>query len=559
MFSAGLFDIAVLVSLAALLGLLAKTLKQPLVLAYLTTGVIIAYLGVFKSGNMETFRIFSDLGIMLLLFLVGLEINYSSLRLIGKTALTVGIGQILLTFAFGLLIGLAFNFPLSQAAFIAIALTFSSTAIVVKFLSEKGDLRTLYGRISVGILLIQDVAVIALLVALPGFSASGGFGFYDAAANAAKGLTGIAVILLIGQSVLPAILNKISRNQELLFLFSLSWVFLIAIFMEAVGFSLAIGGFIAGLALAGSAQSFEIGGRIKPLRDFFIVIFFIILGSSLVFSGAKTLLIPLAAFSLLVLLGGPLIVILLMGFLRYKKRTSFLTGVTISQVSEFSFILAALGLRLGQISEGAAALITTVGITTITVSTYVILHAESIFRRLSPVLSRFERRRAKNENDTTIFQKPIVLIGCHRMGQSIAFGLPKEKVLVVDCDMDIVKDLSRHGFDCLFGDIADPEIYSHAGIGNAQMVISTSPHLHDNLALISYIKNGGYQPKIIARAEDGNDAETLYKKGADYVILPHLTAGQYLGRTIALHPEMDVLERLRNQDLALQKKFLKKV
>jgi len=264
------------------------------------------------------------------------------------------------------------------------------------------------------------------------------------------------------------------------------------------------------------------------------------------------LILPIAVFSIFVLIGNPLIVLIIMGILGYKKRTGFLTGIIIAQISEFSLVLAALGLKIGHLNEGVVTLITTVGVITILSSTYITIYADRIFKAISPYLSIFERRKA-SENEFAIkeFNKPIILIGSHRTGQSIAFNLPKEDLLIIDFDPEIINQLKKHGYDYLFGDIADLEIFEKANFHEARLVISTSPDLEDNLTLLSELKKLARRPKIILRARTEKEAEILYNSGADYVLLPHFTAGQYLGKTIAIDPEMNILTQLKERDLNL--------
>ena len=205
-------------------------------------------------------------------------------------------------------------------------------------------------------------------------------------------------MLWLGRKILPLVFNKIAQSQELLFLTSLAWCLGIATAVAKTGFSIEIGGFLAGLALANSSEHFQISAKIRSLRDFFIMIFFVILGSSLIFSDFSGLTLPIIAFSLFVLIGNPLIVLIIMGFMGYRKRTSFMCGVTVAQISEFSLILAALGLKLGHLNTQIVSLITAVGIITITLSTYLILHAEKIFRRFPRFFSLFERKKSKKTN-----------------------------------------------------------------------------------------------------------------------------------------------------------------
>ena len=560
--ASGILELAIVIVIAAGLGVAAKLLKQPIILAYLATGLLIGYFGFFNLADKETFQLFSSLGIMFLLFLVGLEINYTSLRLVGKPALIIGLGQLVFTFIIGFLIALFFGFNNLTSAYIAIALTFSSTIIVVKLLSEKKDLNSLYGKLSVGLLLVQDFVAILLLIFLTGIEAGKGLIFADIFLTVVKGGVLFVLMLYLGRKIFPLIFDKAARSQELLFLISLAWVFAIAAVIEKIGFSLEIGGFLAGLALANSAEHFEISSRVKPLRDFFILIFFAILGSSFIFSGINELILPIAVLSVFVLIGNPLIVLIIMWLLGYRKRTSFLTGLTVAQISEFSLVLAALGFKLGHINKDTVSLITAIGVITIALSSYMIIYADSIFRRLSPYLKFFERKNLKeDEFHAKEFNKPIILIGSHRTGQSIAFNLPKEDLLIIDFDPEIIAQLKKRGYEYIFGDIADREIFEKANFNQARLAISTSPDLEDNLTLLSQLSAlpNRKNLKVVLRARTEKEAEILYNppagERADYVLLPHFTAGQYLGKTIAIDPEMKILEQLRNKDLELMRKI----
>ena len=550
----GVLELAIVVLVAAVLGILARVLRQPIILAYLAAGILIAYFDFFNLADKETFRIFSDLGIMFLLFLVGLELNYSSLLISGKAAVLVGLGQTVFTFFIGLLIAVQLGFGYLPAAYIAIALTFSSTIIVVKLLSDKKDLSSLYGRISIGSLLIQDFVAILLLIILSGIETGGGVVASTIIFAVLKGALIFAVVFWLSRRFFPWLFNKIARSEELLFIVSLAWVFLFAAAISKVGLSIEIAGFLAGLALANSSENFQIASRVRPLRDFFILIFFVILGSSIVFTSFEGLALPIIVLSLFVLVGNPLIVLIIMGLMGYRKRTSFLSGVTVAQISEFSLIIVALGLKIGHIEENVVALVTAVGVITITLSTYLILHAEKIFKVISKPLSVFERRNAKEEGIEKKFEKMIVLAGAGRTGRSIAQNLPKDKLLIVDFDPEAMASLKRHGFNVLLGDITDPEIIEKANLKQATLLISTSPDFENSIILLEEMKKMPRRPKTIVRARTEKEAEVLYDAGSDYVLLPHFTAGQYLGKTIAIDPEMKMLDQLRERDRALIEK-----
>ncbi len=549
----GLLELAIVILVAAVLGVLAKLLRQPVILAYLVTGIVIGYFGFFNVQDKEVFSIFSDLGIMFLLFLVGLEINYASLRLVGKAAVILGLSQVVFTAAIGYFITTALGFLPLPALYIAVALTFSSTIIIVKLLSDKRELHSLHGKMSVGLLLVQDLVAILILIFLAGVETSGDGIWWNLLFTVLKGVVLFALMIVLGRKVFPPLFDKIARSQELLFLASLAWLFLLAAAVSKIGFSVEIAGLLAGLALANSSERFEIAYKLRPLRDFFILVFFVILGASLAFSNFGGLTLPIVLLSLFVLIGNPLIVLVLMGIMGYRKRTSFLAGVTVAQISEFSLVLAAVGLKIGHITEGIVALITAVGIITIALSSYFIMHGETLYRFFSKPLSLFERKRTKEtELSDGGEAKPIVLVGCGRTGESLVLGLPRDEVCIVDFDPDVVKKLKMKGFSVLYGDSADEELVHRAHMKEARLIISTSPDLDDNLTLLQRLSMpDDVRPKVVVRADTEADAKTLYEHGADYVLLPHFTSGQYLGKTISLDPEMGVLETLRENDRTL--------
>lgn len=547
-----LFQLAIVILLASGFGVLAQLFRQPTILAYLATGGIIGYFGFFHLSNQESFMLFSDLGIMFLLFLVGLEINYTSLRLVGKISLIVGLGQIVFTAAIGFFLSKLLGFGSIDALYIGITLTFSSTIIVVKLLADKKDLNSLYGKISVGFLLVQDFIAILILIALAGIETSHGFSWFNLIFMILKGIGLFVCILWLGRKYFPIVFDVIAHSSELLFLASLAWVLALAAIVSRIGFSIEIAGFLAGLALANSSEHYQIAARVRPLRDFFIVIFFVILGSSAVFSNFAGLGKQIIILSLFVLIVNPLVVWTIMGLMGYRKRTFFLAGVTVAQISEFSLIIAARGFQLGQIGSSALATITATGIITITLSTYLIVYGEHIFRYVARPLSLFERKKNTEDLiDMSDIKKQIIIIGCHRIGQSVARSLLKQNILIIDFDPEIIERMRSEGYDCLFGDASDEAILEKANLEFSRLIISTSPDFEDNIALIENVQTLPSRPKIIVRAETEKDAEILYQKGADYVLLPHLTTGHYLAKAIAMDPTMAVLGQLKQKDLLL--------
>ncbi len=543
-------ELAILLAFASLIGIFFKLLKQPLILAYLFTGILIGSLGFLSIEEGGIIEVFSTLGIMFLLFLVGMEMDYDSIRKTGKLSLVIGLGQVLFTATGGFLIGYyAFGFSFLPALYIAIALTFSSTVIIIKLLSDKGSLTSLHGRAAIGLLLVQDLVVILILISLNAIEMGGEINATNLMQTVGVGIGLFALMLFLGRNIFPYIFQKIARSQELLFLVSLAWLLVFAMIVKQIGFSVEIAGFLGGVALANSSEKYHIANKIRPLRDFFILIFFVYLGSLMVLSGLEGLALPVIIFSLFVLIGNPLIVMTLMGIMRYKKRTSFLTGVTVAQISEFSLIFATLGLALGHITDQIFAIIVAVGVVTITLSTYLILYAEKIFPYISRFLTFFERKNAEEEAESEGSSRPIILIGANRIGRGIMNYIDKEKLLVIDFDPVVIRDLRKKQVNCMFADIKDPFLFEELNLTETKLVISTSPQLNDNLTIIESLKKHNENIKVVTRGESENEALLLYDRGVDYVLLPHLLSGKYLGRIIDSELELEKLEEFKNKEL----------
>jgi Kef-type K+ transport system membrane component KefB len=549
--NAGFFELTIILAGAAVLSIIAKMLKQPTILAYLAVGALINYLGVFDLTRFEIFDLFSDIGIMLLLFLVGLEINYVSLRLVGKVSLILGVGQILFTTLGGFIMSQMFGFDLLTSAYIGVALSFSSTIIIIKLLSDKKDLNSLYGKISIGFLLVQDLVAVLMLVMLSSMETSGGIDALNLIWAVLKAAVLFAGMLWLGRKIMPLLFDRVAHSPEILFITSLAWVFALAVLVHQINFSIEIAGFLAGIALANSSEHFQIAHRIRPLRDFFIMLFFVGLGASFTFSSIAGMETEILTFSLYILIGNPLIVMVLMGVLGYRKRTGFLTGLTVAQISEFSLILMALGLKLGHVTGEAAAIVTLVGIITIAVSTNLITYGNNVYRHISTALKIFEKRKVtETQINSEGARKPIILVGYHRIGRGLAQGLKKDDVMVVDFDPSNITHLENSGLASIFGDITDEEVFDAANCVKAKLVISTSPDYEDNLLLISRLKKIRRRPKTVLRAENEEQARDMYEAGADYVLLPHLASGHALGQALSRGDSASILKKMRDKDLA---------
>lgn len=536
------YQLSLLIVVASGFGIVARLLRQPLLVGYLVAGVVLASLGIVTDG--ESLNGLGQIGVTLLLFLLGMEMKLSELPSIGKVALLTGIGQIIFTSVIGFFIVTLLGFGILPAVYIAVALTFSSTIIMVKLLSEKKDLNSLYGRISVGFLLIQDFVAIIILMFLSGL----GSGVQSPSGYVFMFLKVFALfffVWILSKKVIPKFFEKVATDSsELILIVSIAWALGLASFIAGpVGFSLEIGGFLAGIAFSNLPEHLQIASRAKPLRDFFLTIFFLVLGTHLVIGGGAMSLLPVAiVLSLFVLIGNPLIVLAIMGFLGYKKRTSFLSGLTVAQISEFSLILMSMGLVLGHVDSSHVSLITLVGVITMTLSTYAILESEKIFKKFSKYLSIFEKSRTKEGVFVTDvdLEDHIVLVGCDRTGRNLYPYLVRKKVpfVVVDFNPEVFSSLSAQNIPVVFGDIGDEDIAEAVNIASARLVISTISKLVDNLTILESLQKmqkEELKPATIFTANDRAEAVKLYEKGAGYVIVPEVVAGDYIRHLIRIY------------------------
>jgi len=562
-------EIGIIVFIATLVSSIFRFLKQPSVVGYIFTGVIVGpyFLNLIEST--EYIELFSKLGIAILLFIIGLGLKPEIIREVGKVSLITGMGQIIVTSFVGFYVMRILGFDVNSSIYGALALTFSSTIIVFKLLSDKGDLNKLYGKISIGFLLVQDVvAAIVLLVVSVFGSASLHIGSTTmfTVLLFLKGLAFFLFLYLMSRYVMPRLSRFFASSQELLFLFSISWGLGLSAVFYVLGFSLEIGALAAGVALASSSFSREIASRMKPLRDFFILLFFVMLGSQIILSDLGGIMVPALALSLYVLIGNPIIMIILMNLLGYKSRTGFLTGIIVAQISEFSLILMALGFSFGHVTSEVVSLITLVGIVTITGSTYFILYSEKIYSWVKPVLRFLEIRKGKistkEEKETP---EDMVIFGYDRVGYDFVHIAKKmnSKYFVVDFNPDSIQKMDRNNIPYRFGDAEDVEFLDEIGVKNAKIIISTIPDFRTNLNLVYYYRNYNKKGTIIVISQNIRDAKELYKHGASFVVMPHYLGASYAAKMIESHgadhmafekEKRDHMEYLEKRQVVTQEK-----
>lgn len=531
-------ELGVIVCLAVIISIIMRLLKQPLMIGYILTGLIAGpyALNIIKSSEIIT--VFSHIGIAFLLFLVGLNLSPKVIKEVGVVSLVTGIGQVIFTSAIGFVIAKILGFSTITSAYISIALAFSSTIIIMKLLSDKGDTEKLYGKIAIGFLIVQDIiAIIILMLFSSPAQHSGVLIFVFETLIKVAGL--LLVLYLTGLYLIPPITRFIAKSQELLLLFSISWALALSVFFYYLKFSLEVGALLAGITLSLSPYRYEIGCRMKPVRDFFLVMFFVMLGYQMGFTSIHNNLMPVIVFSLFVLIGNPLIVMTLMGLLGYTKRNGFLAGLTVAQISEFSLILIALGVKLGHIPNEMLSLLTAVGLITIAASAYMILYSDRIYPIISKYLNIFERKGKLVEKKYFESNEDyeIILFGYNRLGHDLlkSFKKLRKKFLVIDYNPEVILDLANRKLNCRYGDASDIELLNELNFQKVKMVVSTIPDFDTNLLLIKKIREKNRRAIVIVVSHQLNEALELYDKGASYVIMPHFLGGYHAATLIEKH------------------------
>ncbi len=548
-----LFELGLIILIATILGLVARLLKQPTIIAYILAGIVSGPIVFNIIQSYDTVYIFAKLGVLFLLFMVGMNLNSGVLKEVGKISVLVGLAQVFFTYLIGYFIGIMMGLAVIEALYVSIALTFSSTIIIIKLLTDKNDIDSLYGKISVGFLLVQDFIVIFILVMLSGINLTAPLELIFLTSISKLALL-FVIAFIMGKYIVNIFIDKIAGSQEILLLFGISWMVLLSYLSYYLGFSIEIGALLAGISLAKIPYHYEIENKIKSLRDFFLVLFFVLLGSQMTFALPANMIALTVIFSVFVIVGNPLIVMVILGLFGYRKRTSLLTGLNTAQISEFSLVLVTLGLSLGHITEAVVSLVTIVGILTIMISSYLIIHNDRIYKMLESYISVFERKKIK-EKLINIKRKQydIIILGYHRMGYTIMKSMRnKSRVLIIDFNPSIIKDCRKRGYNCIYGDISDEEVLKRIISFNPKVVVSTIPNFEDNLLLIKKIQKKKKRVLFFVTTNKINEALSLYRAGADYVILPHFLGGDKASNLLQEFLEKELRDIHRERDLHIE-------
>lgn len=529
-------QLAIILTLSSALGLVIYKLKLPLLIAYLLAGLLLSLLSAFDVSKSLVLSFLPDIGIAFVLFLVGMELDLRELKNFGKQIIIAGVFQVIITATLGTFFAQSFGFGLVEAILLGAGLSFSSTLVVVKLLLDKKDLSSLYGKLSIGVLLLEDLLAVIILL---------GLSFVGQGLDIASLLTFLVKVLalfslafFINRFILSTVFKAVSDSGELLFLTALSWCFGFITLSVLMGFSVMIGAFLSGVALASSPFHFHIQGKIKPMRDFFTALFFVYLGTRVSFSSNLNIYPLILIFSGFAVLAKPVIFLLLFGIFGFRKHTMFQTAINLSQVSEFSLIILLVGFNMGLISQDALTVIALSSVVSITFSSLMISQSRRIYKYVTFAVSFFERKkRFPVQQEDEKLEDHTVVIGAHRVGGEIVRFLKRERqpLVVLDFNPHQVERLLKEEIPVIYGDMSDPEILDLLNLDLAKIIISTSPDLEGNKTLLEDLKLRRINIPAIVRAETIKDAQSLYKGGADFVIVPEVMAGDLLLETLREH------------------------
>jgi Kef-type K+ transport system membrane component KefB len=526
-------ELSIILVVVAIIAGLMRFLRQPLILGYILTGILVGPLAFDLIKAKQAFQGFSEIGIALLLFIIGLGMNLGIIRSLGRVSFVTASILFATIGSLGVIASILLGFNLATSLVMGIALFFSSTILILKVLTDKREANRLHGQIAIGVILIDDVVATLAIVTVAAFAHTGGFSAVDYVLLGLRAVALIGLLFFLGAYVIPRLSKAFAKNQELLFLFAIAWGFGIASLFSLAGLSHEVGALFAGVSLAGLPYATEMSTRLKPLRDFFVVLFFVYLGENFVFKDMGQIIVPALVLSAIVIFFKPLAVMASLGLQRYTKLTSFKTAVHLSQISEFSIVLVVFAASTGVISNNAPSIITMVALVTITLSSYLMKYDDGLYRAFHRALGLFERKNIHERKQKRALYTAI-LFGYHHGGHEFLqlFRDTKERYLVVDYDPEIIEHLEIQGVRHAYGDATDEEFLEEINAGHAKFVASTITDKKVNVMLLSYLHRYSTDVTFICHARTYEDALNLYERGAAYVILPHFLGTEYIATHI---------------------------
>jgi len=532
-------DIALGIVFAALAAHVARVIRQPLILGYIAGGVLLSpRLGLGLVTSVESIDLISEIGLILLLFIIGLEIDLRELRRLGRSMLALGVGQ----FVINALLGLAFfawlgyrsgggNFDL---LYLAIVISLSSTLIVVKLLRDKFELKVLSGRLTLGVLVVQDIWAILFMAVQPSIADPG---VVRIAGSIAGGAVLVSVAFLASRYALARLFEASARRPELVLISSVAWCFIVSGIAERLGLSREMGALIAGLSISAYPYGADVISKVTGVRDFFVTLFFVALGMKVPVPSA-TILGQAALIVAFVFVSRLVAVVPTTYLLRDGLYAGLVTALNLAQISEFSLVILTLGADYGHVSDRASAVVLTAMILTSLVSPYVIGANDRIARVMLRPFERFARRRERAGGPAPDAHpaREIVLLGHFRIAQAVLDRVEqlaphlKGRITLVDYDATRGRAVMARGFHWEYGDLANPDALEHLGMEQARIVVTTISDTFlkgiSTRRLVATLRRLAPQATIVMTGEEKADAEDLLRAGADHVLVPGEITGE---------------------------------
>lgn len=527
-------EISIVIALAAVISLIMRALRQPLIIGHIITGVIAgpALLNIIHADS--AFNGLSAMGIALLLFIIGLDLSVRVFTRLSKPIIWTTLVQVLvISLAGAATTRYVLEFGRMESLVVGLALALSSTIIIVKLFNDKRETTRLFAQITIGVLLLQDVIATIGKIAMSTRAHTDGSSF-EVTLLIGRGIALTLLLFLAAKYVVPRIAKSLESNKELLLVFSLGWGLGFAALFERAGFSIEIGALFAGVSLASLPFSSQMASRLKPLRDFFIVIFFITLGQALTPGAFANAIGPAILLAIIVVVLKPLVVMTVLGAQGYTKRASFKSAISLGQVSEFSLVLMASALGAGLVGQHAVTTITLVALVTFITSTYLIKYDEAVYRVLERHLRFFERKVTLSDGRMGSAHYPIVLFGYEKGGQEFVktFRRMKQKFVIIDYDPEVIETMERQDLSYLYGDATDPELLDEIQLNKSRLVVSTMTDFETNLSLARWLETHNSNAVVVCSADTAEEASELYGAGASYVMMPHYIGSEKISSFI---------------------------
>ncbi|MCK1324749.1 MULTISPECIES: cation:proton antiporter [unclassified Bradyrhizobium] len=533
-------DITLCILFAWMLGLLAHFSRQPLILAYLIAGFCIGPFGAGWVKSQESISVISELGLIFMLFMIGLEIDLKKIVRAGKVILFAAGGQLLGGCLLGVLffvgIGLSLGGGQFDAVYLCVACALSSTVIIVKVLYEKRELDTLPGRITLGVLVLQDIFAILFLAVQPSLA---NLEISVILLSIGRVAVLVAAALLVSRYVLPRLFHQIARRPELILLGALAWCFLVAETAERLSLSREMGALIAGVSLSTFPYALDVTAKVTTLRDFFITLFFVALGMTIPVPGLSVigLALMIAAFTVVSRLVTTFVPLYLM---RQGLRASLLPALNLAQISEFSLVVIQTGVADHHIAAQTANAASFAFVVLAVLSTFVMTRSDEITRWAIGPLKRIGLRDLDHGNghgeeghEGHGEARRIVILGFFRAASALLAEIERqapvllEQITVIDFNPNVYQTLLSRGLHVIYGDISSADTLLHAGVGKSEMIILSVPDAllkgASNEKLVRHVRTLNPTAMIIATADLLSDVDELYAAGASYVTVTRLS------------------------------------